>query len=66
MSLHHQVKKERTKMKTLENMKALNEMELSKVAGGDNDTSILKVFLDSLIQLPTETPIKAPCKRGKC
>ena len=53
-------------MKNLENMKALNEMELAKVAGGDNDTSILKVFLDSLIQLPTEVPIKAPCKRGKC
>ena len=53
-------------METLENMKELNEMELSKVAGGDNDTSILKVFLDSLIQLPTGTPIKAPCKRGKC
>ena len=53
-------------MKNLENMKVLNEMELAKIAGGDNDTSILKVFLDSLIQLPTETPIKAPCKRGKC
>ena len=53
-------------MKNLENMKALNEMELAMVAGGDNDTSIRNVFLDWLIQLPTEVSIKAPCKRGKC
>ena len=53
-------------MKELENKKELNEVEEEKVAGGDNDTSILNLFLDSLIQLPTEVPIKAPCKRGKC
>ena len=53
-------------MKELENKKALNEMELAMVAGGDNDTSIRNVFLDWLIKLPAGTSIKAPCKRGKC
>ena len=49
-------------MKNLENRKALDEMELAKVAGGDNDTSMFDMFLDWLTQLP----VKAPSKRGKC
>ncbi len=53
-------------MKELENKKALNEMELAMVAGGNNDTTIHNVFMDWLIKLPAGTSIKAPCKRGKC
>ena len=53
-------------MKNLENMKALNEMELAKVAGGDDNTSILDVCRDWMMRMPTEVSIKAPCKRGKC
>ena len=53
-------------MKNLENMKALNEMELAMVAGGDDNASILDVCRDWMMRMPTEMPIKPPSKRGKC
>ena len=52
-------------MKNLENMKALDEIELVKVAGGDDDHTIFDTFVEWLIQLPTnypDDPDKAPHK----
>ena len=44
-------------MKNLENMKALDEIELVKVAGGDDDDhTIFDTFVEWLIQLPTNYP----------
>ncbi len=53
-------------MKNLENMKALYDMELAKVAGGDNNASILDMFRDWMIRLSPEVPVKGAYRRGKC
>ena len=53
-------------MKNIENMNALNDMEMAKVAGGyDDDHTIIDTFVEWLIQLPTnypDDPDKAPHK----
>ena len=52
-------------MKNIVNMKALNDMAMEAVAGGDDDRTIFDVFVDWLIQLPTNYPDdtdKAPHK----
>ena len=36
-------------MKTLENMKALDEIELAKVAGGDDDYTVVDASVDWLL-----------------
>ena len=44
-------------MKNLENMNALNEMDLAEVAGGyDDNHTIFDTFVEWLIQLPTHYP----------
>ena len=44
-------------MKILENVKALNEMDLTKIAGGyDDNHTIFDTFVEWLIQLPTHYP----------
>ena len=48
------------KMKYLENMNALDEIELVKVAGGDDDHTIFDTFVEWLIQLPTHYPEETP------
>ena len=47
-------------MKNLENMKALDEIELVKVTGGDDDHTIFDTFVEWLIQLPTHYPEETP------
>ena len=48
-------------MKNLENMKALDEIEMAKVAGGyDDDHTIFDTFVEWLIQLPTNYPEDDP------
>ena len=48
-------------MKNLENMNAINEMEMAKVAGGyDDDHTIFDTFVEWLIQLPTNYPEDDP------
>ena len=48
-------------MKILENMKALDEIELVKVAGGyDDNHTIFDTFVEWLIQLPTHYPEDDP------
>ena len=50
-------------MKNIENMKALNDMAMEAVAGGDDDRTIFDVFVEWLIQLPNnypDDPDKAP------
>ena len=37
------------KMKNLENMKALDEIELVKVSGGDDDYTVVDAFVDWLL-----------------
>ena len=53
-------------MKNIENMNALNDMDLAKVAGGyDDNHTIFDTFVEWLIQLPThypDDPDKAPYK----
>jgi len=52
-------------MKTIENMKALNDVAMEAVVGGDDDRTVFDVFVDWLIQLPThypDDPDKAPHK----
>ena len=39
-------------MKNLENMKALDEIELVKVAGGDEDYTVVDAFFEWLTELP--------------
>ena len=36
-------------MKNLENMKALDEIEMAKVAGGDDDYTVVDAFVDWLL-----------------
>ena len=36
-------------MKNLENVKALNDMEMAKVAGGDEDYTVVDAFVDWLL-----------------
>ena len=36
-------------MKDLENMKALDEIEMAKVAGGDDDYTVVDAFVDWLL-----------------
>ena len=48
-------------MKNLENKKALDEIEMAKVAGGyDDDHTIFDTFVEWLIQLPTNYPEDDP------
>ena len=48
-------------MKNLENMKALDEIEMAKVAGGyDDNHTIFDTFVEWLIQLPTNYPEDDP------
>ena len=48
-------------MKILENMKALDEIKLVKVAGGyDDNHTIFDTFVEWLIQLPTHYPEDDP------
>ena len=48
-------------MKNLENMNALNDMEMAAVAGGyDDDHTIFDTFVEWLIQLPTNYPEDDP------
>ncbi|MBQ8076121.1 MAG: hypothetical protein IJ237_09065 [Oscillospiraceae bacterium] len=48
-------------MKILENVKALNEMDLTKIAGGyDDNHTIFDTFVEWLIQLPTHYPEETP------
>jgi len=44
-------------MKNIENIKALSDMAMEAVAGGDDDDrTVFDVFVDWLIQLPTHYP----------
>ena len=53
-------------MKILENMKALDEIEMAKVAGGyDDDHTIFDTFVEWLIQLPANYPEDDPSDDGR-